>query len=205
MEENQYQIQMFRQKKIVAELEKYAGNHTSLISLLIPPGTQQSKISTLLSNEIGTASSIRSSITGKAVQEALTIISGKIKQVNIPTNGLCVYCGQVKTDIQGKTDRFIKLLEPIKPIDRFIYRCDTHFIVEPLREQLESHEKYGFIILDGESAFFATLHGSTQEILHHFCVSLPARAKALALVSPRDGLYPENIIKVDKVPIALPI
>lgn len=176
MDNEDYAIAYFKQKKVIQSLENLSGNHTSLISILIPPGTQISKVSTLITQELGTASSIKSRQTRQSVEEALTVINGKVKNLNwLPDNGLCIYCGLVKTDVQGKTERVLKLVEPIKPVPQFIYRCDTHFIIDPLKDQLESHEKYGFIVVDGAGALFASLCGNAQNILHKFSVSLPKK------------------------------
>lgn len=39
----------------------------------------------------------------------------------------------------------------------------------------EEHEKYGFIVIDGNGCLFATLCGNTREVLHQFTVDLPKK------------------------------
>lgn len=67
------------------------------------------------------------------------------------------------------------LLEPIKPIPLFTYRCDSKFVTEPLREMLESNEKYGFLVIDGNGCLFAVVQGNVQTELFRYAVSLPKK------------------------------
>lgn len=46
---------------------------------------------------------------------------------------------------------------------------------QALAEMLESDDKFGFIVMDGNGALFGTLSGSTREILHKFSVELPKK------------------------------
>jgi peptide chain release factor subunit 1 len=62
-------IQLWRQKKGIEALEKMSGSGTSLISLLIPADTQLAKISKLITQEMGTASCIKSRVTRQNVVE----------------------------------------------------------------------------------------------------------------------------------------
>jgi len=65
--------------------------------------------------------------------------------------------------------------EPHKPINTSLYLCDSRFHIEPLNELLESDQKYGFIVFDGNGALYGTLCGNTREILYKFSVDLPKR------------------------------
>lgn len=53
--------------------------------------------------------------------------------------------------------------------------CDNRFHTEALNELLESDEKFGFIIMDGNGALFASLAGNTRSIIHKFSVDLPKK------------------------------
>jgi len=44
-----------------------------------------------------------------------------------------------------------------------------------LNELLESDDKFGFVIMDGNGALYGTLTGNTREILHKFVVDLPKK------------------------------
>jgi len=74
-------ISYWKQKKIVETLEQYSGQHTSLISLLLPPDTQIAKVSKMLTSELGTASCIKSRVTRLAVIEALKSIQQRMKLI----------------------------------------------------------------------------------------------------------------------------
>jgi len=65
--------------------------------------------------------------------------------------------------------------EPFKPINTSLYLCDNKFHVEALKELLESDDKFGFIIMDGNGSLFATLNGNHREILHKMSVELPKK------------------------------
>lgn len=54
-------------------------------------------------------------------------------------------------------------------------RCDNKFHTEALNELLESDEKFGFIIMDGNGALFGVLSGNTRSVLHKFAVDLPKK------------------------------
>jgi len=56
-----------------------------------------------------------------------------------------------------------------------MYLCDNKFHTEDLCELLESDDKFGFIIMDGNGALYGTLQGNHREILHKFSVDLPKK------------------------------
>ena len=65
--------------------------------------------------------------------------------------------------------------EPFKPINTSLYLCDNKFHTEALSELLESDQKFGFIVMDGNGALFGTLSGNTRDIVHKFSVDLPKK------------------------------
>merc|ERR1711976_918376 len=62
-----------------------------------------------------------------------------------------------------------------KPINTSSYLCDNKFHTEALTELLESDEKFGFIVMDGNGSLFGTLQGNTRDVLHKFTVDLPKK------------------------------
>merc|ERR1711965_88271 len=46
---------------------------------------------------------------------------------------------------------------------------------EALAELLESDDKFGFIVMDGNGSLYGTVAGNTREILHKFSVDLPKK------------------------------
>jgi len=56
-----------------------------------------------------------------------------------------------------------------------MYLCDNKFHTEDLAELLESDDKFGFLIMDGNGALYGTLQGNHREVLHKFSVDLPKK------------------------------
>jgi len=146
-----------------------------MISLIIPPKDQISRVGKMLSDEYGTASNIKSRVNRLSVLSAITSTQQRLKLYNkVPPNGLVVYCGEIITS-EGKERKINIDFEPFKPINTSLYLCDNKFHTEALSELLESDSRFGFIIMDGNGALFGTLSGNTREIVHKFSVDLPKK------------------------------
>merc|ERR1711975_10907 len=168
-------IEIWKVKKLIKRLEAARGNGTSMISLIIPPKDQISRVSKMLGDEFGTASNIKNRVNRLSVLSAITSTQQRLKlYTKVPPNGLVIYCGTVITD-EGKEKKLNIDFEPFKPINTSLYLCDNKFHTEALAELLESDQKFGFIIMDGNGALFGTLSGNTREIVHKFSVDLPKK------------------------------
>lgn len=173
--ENDKNIEIWKVKKLIKALEAARGNGTSMISLIVPPGDQISRVNKMLAEEYGTASNIKSRVNRQSVLAAITSAQQKLKLYNkVPPNGLVLYTGTVVTE-DGKEKKVTFAFEPFKPINASLYLCDNKFHTEPLSELLESDEKFGFIVMDGNGTLFGTLSGNTREVLHKFTVDLPKK------------------------------
>lgn len=110
-----------------------------------------------------------------SVLSAITSTQQRLKLYNkVPPNGLVVYCGEIITS-EGKERKINIDFEPFKPINTSLYLCDNKFHTEALSELLESDQKFGFIIMDGNGALFGTLSGNTRDVVHKFSVDLPKK------------------------------
>ena len=168
-------VEMWKMRKLIKNLESARGNGTSMISLIIPPKEQIARWNQKLTEEYGTASNIKSRVNRLSVLSAITSTQQKLKLYNkVPTNGLLVYCGTIVTD-EGKEKMVNIDLEPFKPINTSLYLCDNKFHVECLTELLESDMRFGFIVIDGNGALFGTLCGNTREVIHKITVDLPKK------------------------------
>ncbi|POS79832.1 eukaryotic peptide chain release factor subunit 1 [Diaporthe helianthi] len=175
MSDAQANIEIWKVKKLIKRLEAARGNGTSMISLIIPPKDQVSRAAKMLAEEYGTASNIKSRVNRQSVLSAITSTQQRLKLYNkVPPNGLVVYCGEILTS-EGKERKVNIDFEPFKPINTSLYLCDNKFHTEALAELLESDQKFGFIIMDGNGALFGTLSGNTREIVHKFSVDLPKK------------------------------
>ena len=114
----------------------------------------------------GTASNIKSRVNRLSVLSAITSTQQRLKLYSkVPPNGLVVYCGEIMT-AEGKERKINIDFEPFKPINTSLYLCDNKFHTEALSELLESDQKFGFIIMDGNGALFGTLSGNTRDVVH---------------------------------------
>lgn len=174
-DEEDRNIALWKTKNLIKRLNKARGNGTSLITLIIPPKDQISRVSKMLADEFGTASNIKSRATRLAVLSAITssqYLTKSYKQV--PPNGLVIYCGNVISE-EGKEKKMSIHFEPFRPINTSMYLCDNKFHTEGLNELLESDSSFGFIIMDGNGCLYGTLSGSTRKVLYKFGVELPKK------------------------------
>lgn len=168
-------VQVFKIKRLIRNLEKARGNGTSMISLIIPPKEQVAKQQKMLADEYGTASNIKSRVNRLSVLSAITATQQRLKLYNkVPNNGLVVYCGTIVTE-EGKDKKVTIDFEPFKPINTSLYMCDNKFHTEALSDLLTDDNRFGFIVMDGNGALFATLTGNTRDILCKFDVDLPKK------------------------------
>jgi len=173
--EEEMAIEMWKIKKLIKTLTAARGNGTSMISLIMPPGEQVSKVSKMLTDEYGTASNIKSRVNRLSVLGAITSTQQRLKLYNrLPPNGLIIYCGTIITDA-GKEKKVNYDFEPFKPINTSLYLCDNKFHTEALGELLEQDDKFGFLVMDGNGSLFGTLTGSNRQVLHKFSVELPKK------------------------------
>ena len=168
-------VEMWKIKRLIKSLEAARGNGTSMISLIIPPKDQISRVAKMLADEFGTASNIKSRVNRLSVLGAITSVQQRLKLYSkVPPKGLVIYCGTIVTD-EGKEKKVNIDFEPFKPINTSLYLCDNKFHTEALSALLADDNKFGFIIMDGNGALFGTLCGNTRDVLHKFTVDLPKK------------------------------
>ncbi|XBI22023.1 eukaryotic peptide chain release factor subunit 1-2 [Aegilops tauschii subsp. strangulata] len=173
--DNDKNIEIWKVKKLIKGLDAARGNGTSMISLIMPPRDQVSRVTKMLGDEYGTASNIKSRVNRQSVLAAITSAQQRLKLYNrVPPNGLVLYTGTIVTD-EGKEKKVTFDFEPFRPINASLYLCDNKFHTEALNELLESDDKFGFIVMDGNGTLFGTLSGNTREVLHKFSVDLPKK------------------------------
>lgn len=168
-------VEMWKIRRLIKSLEAARGNGTSMISLIMAPREQISRMSKLLGDEHGTASNIKSRVNRSSVLSAITSVQNRLKLYpRVPNNGLVIYCGTIVTE-DGKEKKVNISFEPFKPINTTLYLCDNKFHTEPLTHLLADDEKFGFIVMDGSGTLFGTLQGNTKETLTKFTVDLPKK------------------------------
>merc|ERR1719394_1094297 len=169
------QIEQFKVKRLIKMLDSARGNGTSAITLILNAKQDINLINKMLTEEYGTASCIKSRVNRLSVLSAITSTQQRLKMYNkTPPNGLIIYCGDIITE-DGKEKKVTIDFEPFKPINTTMYLCDNKFHCEDLAQLLESDDKFGFLIMDGNGSLFGTVQGSHREVLHKFSVDLPKK------------------------------
>lgn len=93
-----------------------------------------------------------------------------------PKNGLILFCGLVMEENGTGERKLIIDFEPFRAVNLSMYFCDSKFHLDELKNELLINEPpFGFIIVDGQGALYATLQGNAKEILTKFTVELPKK------------------------------
>ena len=142
-----------------------------MLSIVVPANDEIARTRSLLTEEYGTATNIKSRVNRQSVLSAITVAQQRLKRYDIraPKNGLVLYTGLVSGKMM--TIDF----EPPKAINTSLYMCDDRFHTEVLSTLLSNDATYGFIVVDGNGALFGTLSGAARRILQHFRVDLPKK------------------------------
>lgn len=165
-------------KRIVEELEKYKGRHTELISVYIPAGFNIYTITDMLASERAMAENIKSKATRQNVINAIDTILRELKfYKKTPENGLAIFCGNIGGE--GQKDIRIWAIEPIEPLKIKIYHCNHTFLLDPLKEMLESKKDvYGLVTIDRKEATIGLLEGRVIKKLRHLTSGVPGKFRA---------------------------
>ena len=175
-QEEDPEIQQFKVKRLIKYLDSAKGEGTSMISVIIPPGKKIADMQKQLVDQYGNAENIKDRVNRQSVQAGITSAKEKLKTYNkVPKNGLLIYAGTVLSDDGKQQKKLVIDLEPHKPINTTTYHCGNRFITDPLKELLESDEKFGFVIVDGNGCVWATLQGNARVIVSKVQVDLPKK------------------------------
>jgi len=172
-------LELFKLRKTLNTLASKEGRATELISLYVPPGKQISDALSMLRDEYGTASNIKSTTTRKNVQEAIVKVQQRLKLFKEPPeNGLVIFCGAIPQNGAGSERMETYVIVPLEPIRIYLYRCDSRFHTEHLQELLREKETYGILLIDSSEATIATLQGKRMEIVREFTSGVPGKTRA---------------------------
>ncbi|MHA2223818.1 MAG: peptide chain release factor aRF-1 [Candidatus Hodarchaeales archaeon] len=159
----------YKYEKQLTDLQKKESpdGSTCLISLYVPPKKAISSFIQELTEEIGTATNIKSKFTQKNVVSALRNVIGKLRlyKNKSPESGLAIFAG-VTAD-SGHKDYKLEsyVFEPVEPISRKLYVCDNRFHVDHLIDHLVEKDIFALLAIDSAKATIATLKGDQVEIL----------------------------------------
>jgi peptide chain release factor subunit 1 len=111
-----------------------------------------------------------------------------------PKNGLAIFCGNV-SPVEGQEDVQLWSIEPPKPLRVKLYRCDQIFVLDPLKEMLETDEVYGLLVIDRKEATIGILEGKTIKSLQHMTSGVPSKIRAGGQSSQRFHRITEGLAK----------
>lgn len=189
------EVKKFELENLVEELEGYRGRHTELITVMVPAGATLTQTTKQLEDEKGTATNIKTTSTRKNVINALERAIRKLKEIGrTPENGLAVFSGNV-SETEGQDDFQIWTIEPPKKLRVKIYRCDQIFVLEPLKEMLETEEVYGLLIIERNEASIGLLDGKHVKLLQNMTSGIPGKTRAGGQSSQRFHRIRESMAK----------
>lgn len=162
-------------KRDIEEIESYKGRSTELITLLVPPTKQISDVSNYLRNELSQSSNIKSKSTRKNVMGAIESILSRLRAFKkAPINGLAFFIGHVPSGAD-QTKMVAHVIEPPSPLSTFMYRCDSYFYTDRLREMLHVEDVYGLIVVDRKEATLGFLNGKRIDLVKNIQSLVPSK------------------------------
>ncbi len=180
MSKKRTSLERFRLKRALQKLGSKEGRGTELVSLYVPPDRKISDVMGMLKQERGTAANIKSDTTRKNVQDAITKVMQRLKLFKeVPNNGLVIFSGAIPQDGGPGSEKMeTYVIKPPEPIQVYLYRCDSRFHTEHLKEFLREKETYGVVVMDSSAATFATLRGNRLEIVREITSGVPGKFRA---------------------------
>src|SRR3990170_4528401 len=174
-------LELYRLRKTLDTLAKKEGSHTELITIYVPPGKQISDAISMLRDEYGTASNIKSTTTRKNVQEAIVKVQQRLKLFkDAGEKGIVIFCGAIPQEGGGPGSERMEtyVITPPEPIKIYLYRCDSRFHTEHLQEMLREKETFGILLIDASDATIATLQGKRLEIVRQMYSGVSGKTRA---------------------------
>ena len=180
MSKKRTSLERFRLKRALQKLGAKEGRGTELVSLYVPPDRQISDVATMLKQEYGTAANIKSDTTRKNVQDAITKVMQRLKLFKkVPKTGLVIFCGAIPQNGGPGSEKIeTYVITPPEPIQVYLYRCDSRFHIEHLKEFLKEKETYGILVMDSSTATYAALRGRRLEIVKEITSGVPGKFRA---------------------------
>ncbi|NOZ58679.1 MAG: peptide chain release factor 1 [Euryarchaeota archaeon] len=167
-------VELHRLKKEIEFLESKKGKGTELISLYIPPEKNLADVMAQMREEYSQAMNIKSARTRKNVQSALEVIMQRLKLFKRPPEkGMVLLVGTIPHGTKDKMEVYI--LEPPEPITTYIYRCDSQFLLDPIKEMLEEKGTYGLLLVDRNEATIGLLKGKRIETVRRIISNVPRK------------------------------
>ncbi len=172
-------VKLYQFRRLLETIEKLEGRGTELVTLYVPPDKSISDVINYLRQEYATAANIKSKQTRKNVQDAIESAIQRLKLFDSPgPTGLVVFSGAIPQN-SGQTSKIeVYHIIPPEPITTFLYRCDSRFHVEGLKDLLREKTVYGVLVIDNEEAAVAVVKGRSISQLKTFTSGVPGKHHA---------------------------
>jgi peptide chain release factor subunit 1 len=157
----------YKLNKMLRDLSGITGHGTELVTVYIPPRRPIFEVIAQLRNEAGTASNIKSDLTRTHVQDALSRTMEHLKLFKeTPENGMAIFCGAIPNS-KGIGNEKIELysVNPPKPIQINLYRCDDHFWTDHIRDMLKDDRTIGLLAIDTQEAGLGIVSGDRWQVI----------------------------------------
>lgn len=162
-------------KRDLEEIANLRGQHTELISLYVPATKQISDVTNYLRSEASQASNIKSTQTRKNVQGAIESLLSRLRYYRqAPTNGIVLFVGSVVTG-NNKEEMRAYVFEPPQAITTFVYRCDSTFYIDPLKDMLAEKDIYGLLLVDRRECTVGILRGKKIDAVLYDTSQVPGK------------------------------
>jgi peptide chain release factor subunit 1 len=160
-------VKRYKLTKMINELSSISGHGTELVTVYVPPRRPIFDVVSQLRNEAGTASNIKSDLTRNHVQDALSTTMEYLKKYRTtPENGLVIFCGAIPNEKGiGKEKIEIYPVDPPKPVQISLYRCDDHFWTDHLKDMLKDDKAIGILAIDTQEAGMGILTGNQSKTI----------------------------------------
>ncbi len=167
-------VEIHKLKKELEFLESKKGRGTELVSLYIPPNKAISDVMAQMRQEHSQAMNIKSARTRKNVQSALEVIMQRLKMFKKPPeNGLVLLVGTIPHGTKDKME--VYMIEPPEPVQTYIYRCDSQFLLEPIKEMLAEKGSFGLLLVDRSEATIGLVRGKRIETIRRIISNVPRK------------------------------
>lgn len=182
----------FTLKKFIRELEAVKGRHTELVSVYVPAGYDLNKIIGHLRQEQGTATNIKDARTRKNVIDSLERAIRHLRLYKrTPENGIAIFAGNAAEKL-GDVDIKVWCIEPPQPLNIRLYRCDQTFVLDLLKDMMETKEVHGLIVMDKREATVGLLRGKLITVMAKMTSGVPGKTRAGGQSSLRFERLREN-------------
>jgi peptide chain release factor subunit 1 len=147
--------------RTLAELKTVTQHGETHVSVYVPPDKSLEDAASLMGAEESLARNVKNrqmrESAKAALHRALVALLDRARTVGPSPTGLAVFTTRARTWV----------VVPPSPIDSFVYRCGSAFVLEPLEELSADPALYGLIVIDYKEATLGFLRGKRIEAIAH--------------------------------------